>query len=167
MLIRSEAPADILTIDTLLKAVFPTDAEAKLVMALRENGNRTLSLVACNDEGEVVGYAFFSPVTVNGVDTNWQGLAPLAVRDDYQNQGIALTLLEEAKSVLADFDYPVIVAVGDPEYYEKAGFKKAVDHQLTATLPDIEKTFMVYEVLPESVAQYQGKVEYCNEFNSL
>ncbi|MCV6002885.1 GNAT family N-acetyltransferase, partial [Escherichia coli] len=31
MLIRTEAPADILTIDRLLKHAFPTEAEAELV----------------------------------------------------------------------------------------------------------------------------------------
>jgi putative acetyltransferase len=55
MLIRTEAPADILAVDKLLKSTFETEAEANLVMKLRENGRRTLSLVACNDEGEVVG----------------------------------------------------------------------------------------------------------------
>lgn len=52
MLIRTEAPADLLAIDALLKTVFPTDAEANLVMALRENGRLTLSLVACSEEGK-------------------------------------------------------------------------------------------------------------------
>ena len=84
MLIRTEAPADILTIDRLLKHAFPTEAEANLVMRLRENGKLTLSLVACTDEGEVVGHALFSPVTLNGEDLSWQGLAPLAVHDDYR-----------------------------------------------------------------------------------
>lgn len=87
MLIRTEAPADLLAIDALLKAVFPTDAEANLVMALRENGRLTLSLVACSEEGEVIGHAMFSPVTLNGEDFSWQGLAPLAVKAQYQNQG--------------------------------------------------------------------------------
>ncbi|QSA19762.1 N-acetyltransferase, partial [Vibrio furnissii] len=73
MLIRTEAPADILAVDRLLKTVFDTDAEANLVMALRENSHRTLSLVACDDEGEVVGHAMFSPVLLNGEDLNWQG----------------------------------------------------------------------------------------------
>lgn len=41
MLIRTEAPADILVVDQLLKNVFATEAEADLVMALRENGQRT------------------------------------------------------------------------------------------------------------------------------
>ena len=36
MLIRSEAPADIMPIDNLLKSVFDTEAEAELVMRLRE-----------------------------------------------------------------------------------------------------------------------------------
>ena len=49
MLIRTEAPADILAVDRLLKSAFETETEADLVMRLRENGRRTLSLVACND----------------------------------------------------------------------------------------------------------------------
>ncbi|MFA0071550.1 GNAT family N-acetyltransferase, partial [Vibrio breoganii] len=77
MLIRTEAPADILVIDRLLKSVFETDAEANLVMSLRENSHLTLSLVACSDEGEVVGHLMFSPITLHGDDHNWQGLAPL------------------------------------------------------------------------------------------
>lgn len=80
MLIRTEAPADILVVDQLLKNVFATEAEADLVMAARENGQRTLSLVACDDEGEIVGHVMFSPVTLEGEDLNWQGLAPLAVK---------------------------------------------------------------------------------------
>ena len=77
MLIRTEAPADILTIDLLVKSVFDTTAEAKLVMSLRENSHLTLSLVACNDDGELIGHCLFSPVTINGEDIAWQGLAPL------------------------------------------------------------------------------------------
>lgn len=36
MLIRTEAPADILTVDRLVRSAFDTEAEAKLVMSLRE-----------------------------------------------------------------------------------------------------------------------------------
>lgn len=66
MLIRTEAPADILAVERLLSAVFATNSEANLVTSLRENGRRTLSLVACDEQGEIVGYALFSPVTLNG-----------------------------------------------------------------------------------------------------
>lgn len=100
MLIRTEAPADILVVDQLLKNVFATEAEADLVMALRENGQRTLSLVACDDEGEIVGHVMFSPVTLEGEDLNWQGLAPLAVKEEYRRQGIGAELVKEGLSSL-------------------------------------------------------------------
>ncbi len=99
MLIRTEAPADILAIDRLLKSTFETEAEADLVMKLRENGRRTLSLVACNDEGEVVGYVLFSPVTLDGNDYNWQGLAPLAVDEKYRRQGLAANMGKELSCI--------------------------------------------------------------------
>ena len=167
MLIRSEAPADILLIDRLLKSVFATDAEANLVMRLRENGCRTLSLVACTDDGEVIGHAFFSPVTVAGQETNWQGLAPLSIREDHRHQGVGLALLAEAQATLADFDYPTVVVLGDPKYYQQAGYQAALQHGLTCIWPGTEEAFMVLEIVPGSVQQYQGLVEYCEEFNAL
>lgn len=120
MLIRTEAPADILAIDRLLKSVFETDAEANLVMSLRENSHLTLSLVACSDEGEVVGHVMFSPLTLQGEDHNWQGLAPLAVREDFRSQGIARSLMEEAFSSLRDFGYPACVVLGDQAFTVKS-----------------------------------------------
>lgn len=167
MLIRSEAPADILLIDALLKSVFETDAEANLVMRLRENGCRTLSLVACTDDGEVIGHAFFSPVTVAGQETNWQGLAPLTVREDHRHQGVGLALLAEAQATLADFDYPTVVVLGDANYYQQAGYQSAFKYGLTCHCPNAEDTFMVLEIAPGSAQQYQGLVEYCEEFNAL
>jgi len=46
----------------LLRRSFESDAEAKLVHDLREDGFLTLGLVATDDEGQVVGYVAFSPV---------------------------------------------------------------------------------------------------------
>lgn len=167
MLIRTEAPADILPIDRLLKTVFDTEAEANLVMKLRENGNRTLSLVACSDEGELMGYLLFSPVTVDGQDDNWQGLAPLAVMPEYQRQGIGQALMEEAKSILAELGYPVTVVLGHSDYYPKAGFVKASDHGLNCSWPVPDEAFMVLEMIPGSLAGKSGLVEYSAEFSNM
>ncbi|MCG7584697.1 GNAT family N-acetyltransferase [Photobacterium sp. OFAV2-7] len=167
MLIRTEAPADILPIDSLLKAVFDTEAEANLVMKLRENGHRTLSLVACSDDGELIGHLFFSPVTVDGQDSNWQGLAPLAVKPEYQRQGIGQALMEEAKSILAELGYPVTVVLGHSDYYPKAGFVKASEHGLRCSWSVPDEAFMVLELVPDSLAGVTGLVEYCAEFSEL
>lgn len=66
MLIRVEIPIDAPGIDALLRRSFESDAEAKLVHDLREDGFLTLGLVATDDEGQVVGYVAFSPVDVQG-----------------------------------------------------------------------------------------------------
>ncbi|SUG53696.1 acetyltransferase [Salmonella enterica subsp. diarizonae] len=60
MLIRVEIPIDAPGIDALLRRSFESDAEAKLVHDLREDGFLTLGLVATDDEGQVVGYVAFS-----------------------------------------------------------------------------------------------------------
>ena len=70
MLIRTEAPSDILAIDHLLREVSLDSVVADRVMKLRENGQRTLAIVACNDSGEVIGFVMFSPVTLNDEEVN-------------------------------------------------------------------------------------------------
>ncbi|MCJ2375816.1 N-acetyltransferase [Vibrio sp. ZSDZ34] len=171
MLIRTEAPADILPTDALLKSVFDTDAEANLVMKLRENSRRTLSLVACNDDGEIVGHVMFSPVTVAGVDNNWQGLAPLAVKKEYQGQGIGSRLIEEGLSSLREFGYPVCVVLGDPDYYSRLGFSAAKDVGLNCQWDVREGAFQVQFLTAEIDTNRHAKgsalVEYSAEFSEL
>ncbi|MCG9664351.1 N-acetyltransferase [Vibrio mediterranei] len=171
MLIRTEAPADILVIDRLLKSVFDTDAEANLVMALRENGRLTLSLVACSDEGEVIGHLLFTPVTIDGDDLSWQGLAPLAVAKEHQGQGVASALVEEAFTTLPEFGYPACVVLGDPSYYGRFQFSAAADYDLHCQWEVPEGAFQVRSLTEDSVAEQlagrKGLVAYCPEFNGL
>ncbi|WP_159738044.1 GNAT family N-acetyltransferase [Vibrio atypicus] len=167
MLIRTEAPVDILAVDRLLKTAFETEAEANLVMRLRENGNRTFSLVACTDEGEVIGHLFFSPVTLDGEDLNWQGLAPLAVKEEYRREGIAQQLVEEAFSSLYELGYPACVVLGDPAYYSRFGFVPAETHQMRCVWDVPAGAFQVKELKPEEFTGRTGLIEYCPEFSDL
>ncbi|OIQ23100.1 GNAT family N-acetyltransferase [uncultured Vibrio sp.] len=167
MLIRTEAPVDILPIDRLAKAAFDTDAEANLIMTLRENSHLTLSLVACTDEGEVVGHAMFSPVTVQGEDCLWQGLAPVCVKEEYRNQGIAETLIREGFASLFEFGYPVCVVLGDPKYYSRFGFVNAKNLGFECQWEVPEGAFQIIELAPEQLEAHSGLIEYCAEFNEL
>ena len=144
MLIRTEAPADILVVDQLLKSVFDTEAEANLVMALRENGNRTLSLVACEDDGEVVGFAMFSPVSLAGEHLNWQGLASLG-----------------------ELGYPACVVLGNPDYYQRFGFKPANQFGFTCQWEVPADAFQIVALWENELDNRQGLIEYCPEFNEL
>lgn len=164
MLIRTEAPADILAIDRLLKSAFDTEAEANLVMKLRENGRRTLSLVACNDEGEVVGYVLFSPVTIDGEDLNWQGLAPLAVHQEYRNKGIAADLVKEGFASLLEFGYPACVVLGDPAYYQRFGFEASEKHNMRCQWEVPQGAFQVVGLADGELDGRAGLIEYSPEF---
>ncbi|MCW8336238.1 GNAT family N-acetyltransferase [Vibrio paucivorans] len=167
MLIRTEAPADILAIDRLLKSAFETDAEANLVMKLRENSHLTLSLVACNDEGEVIGHAMFSPVLLEGEDYNWQGLAPVAVKSEYRKQGIAQKLVTEGLESLVEFGYPVCVVLGDPAYYSRFGFNAAEKYGFSCQWEVPAGAFQIAELVPEQLTGKGGMIQYCEEFNEL
>ena len=167
MLIRTEAPADILPVDALLKSAFETEAEAKLTMKLRENSRLTLSLVACNDEGEIVGYVLFTPVLIDGEDLRWQGLAPVAVKEEYRQQGIAAALIKEGFESLRDFGYPACVVLGDPAYYGRFGFEAAEKHQMRCIWDAPEGAFQVIELEEGTFSGRKGLVEYCPEFSEL
>ncbi|CCN50170.1 putative Acyl-CoA N-acyltransferase [Vibrio nigripulchritudo MADA3029] len=167
MLIRTEAPADILPIQQLIKQAFPTHAEAELVSRLMENGQRTLSLVACSDEGEVVGYILFSPVTLDQQDFNWQGLAPLAVKEEYRGQGIASELIKEGLSSLAELGYPVCVVLGEPEFYGRFGFESAAKYGMDTQWELPEGAFQIQELMEGELDGKSGKIFYSQEFSEL
>ena len=167
MLIRTEAPADILTVDTLIKSSFDTESEANLVMKLRENGHRTLSLVVSNDDGEIIGYVMFSPVTLNGEDLNWQGLAPLAIQKEYRCQGLAAELVKEGLASLMEFGYPACVVLGDPNYYSRFGFEASEKHGFSCQWDVPSGVFQVLELSDNEFANRSGIIEYSSEFSEL
>ena len=125
MLIRVEIGIDAPGIDALLRRTFGSDAEAQLVHSLREDGLITLGVVATDDEGQVVGYAAFSPVAVEGEELQWVGLAPLAVDESYRGQGIGRQLVYEGLDSLNEFGYAAVVTLGDPALYGRLGFEPA------------------------------------------
>ncbi|WP_076586256.1 GNAT family N-acetyltransferase [Vibrio ostreicida] len=167
MLIRTEAPVDILAVDRLLKSVFETDSEAELVMRLRENGRRTLSLVACNDDGEVVGYVMFSPVTLNDEELNWQALAPLAVKPEYRRQGIATELVKEGLIILTEFNYPACVVMGDLKFYGQFGFAPGQEYNLQSQRDTTSQGFHAIALTENELNERKGVVGFSPEFHSM
>ncbi|MDR9830785.1 N-acetyltransferase [Vibrio sp. FNV 38] len=167
MLIRTEAPADMLVIGRLLRETFETEAEANLVQTLRENGRFTLSLVACTDEGKIVGHLLFTPVEIDGHDVSWQGLAPLCIHPDYRKQGIARKLIEEGCISLAELGYNGSVVLGDPDFYGKFGFEAAEKHDFYCQWDVPKGAFQIKPLIDGAFDGYQGQIRYCSEFAEL
>lgn len=165
MLIRTEIGIDAGSIDALLRRSFPTSAEAGLVQQLREDGLLTLGVVATNDEGQVLGYAAFSPVTVNGEYQQWVGLAPLAVDASVQKQGVGSRLIYEGLDTLNEFGYAAVVVLGDAQYFQRCGFEPAASHQLHCRREGSAETFQIYKLADAAFTGEAVNIEYSPPFD--
>jgi len=127
MIIRKENQSDFGAITDITKAAFKNhpysnDTEQFIINALRAANALTVSLVA-ELEGKLVGHIAFSPVTFTDGSENWYGLGPISVLPDYQKQGIGTKLVNEGLDLLKDLGAEGCVLVGEPNHYERFGFK--------------------------------------------
>jgi putative acetyltransferase len=165
MLIRVEIGIDAPGIDALLRRTFADEREATLVHDLREDGLITLGFVATDDEGQVIGYVAFSPVSVAGEELQWVGLAPLAVDEQYRGQGIARQLVYEGLDSLNEFGYAAVVTLGDPAFYSRLGFEKAAQYDLRCRWSESQDAFLVHRLADDAFNGVSGLVEYSDHFN--
>ncbi|MDZ5448883.1 N-acetyltransferase [Labrys sp. ZIDIC5] len=164
MQIRPERADDIDTIRAITKAAFEgkpysSQTEAAIVDALRAAGALTLSLVA-EEDGEVVGHAAFSPVTIEGAFRQWYGLGPVSVRPDRQKGGIGRALIEAGLAHLRRQKADGCVVVGNPAYYGRFGFKN--EEQLC--FPGLPQVY--FQCLPFGAETPHGNVAYHPAFDA-
>lgn len=127
MIIRKETQSDIGAINDITKAAFENhpysnNTEQFIINALRAANALTVSLVAETD-GKILGHIAFSPVTFSDGSENWYGLGPISVAPEYQKQGIGIKLVNAGLDSLKGLKADGCVLVGDPNYYERFGFK--------------------------------------------
>ena len=161
MQMRREETKDIAQVRELLYRAFPTDAESKLVDALRAHGKAIISLVAVHND-QVLGHILFSPVsTAPPSEREGIGLAPVAVHPDVQSQGIGSGLIQEGLRLCQQLGYDYCVVLGSPEYYSRFGFQKASNVGLQNEY-NVDEEFMVMRFTERDV---NGLVKYAPEFN--
>ena len=162
MIVRDEMVSDVEAIFDVTKAafedcIFSNHTEQFIINALRAANALTISLVA-EVGGQVVGHIAFSPVTVSDGSQDWYGLGPISVRPEYQKQGIGKSLMVEGLSRLKALGARGCVLVGDPNYYERFGFR---------SLPELTHEGVPQEnvlALPLGDHTAQGIVEFHPSF---
>ena len=164
--IRPETPADIPGIRSLHGKAFGRGLEADLVDLLRAHHKAVLSLVAGQEE-EVLGHVLFSEVTLEppSKDLRGLGLGPVAVRPEFQGQGIGSRLIRASLSRCREQGYDFVVVLGDPAYYRRFRFQTAGDYAL-GNAYGADQEFMVLEFRPGALANARGRVEYAPEFKA-
>ncbi len=116
--IRTELTGDIDQIRDIIADAFGQDNEAKLVDALRDNGDLAISLVAKEQE-KLVGHVAFSRLLS---PQNCLALAPVSVLSKEQNRGIGLALINAAIQLACKQGYVAAFVLGNPDYYQRFGF---------------------------------------------
>jgi putative acetyltransferase len=165
MIIRNEKEADIAAITDVTIAAFKKHPISKhteqfIIHALRAAGALTLSLVAEVD-GQVVGHVAFSPVTISDGTTDWYGLGPVSVLPEHQRLGIGTALISQGLSLLKQMGGQGCALVGDPNYYQRFGFKNCPELVHEGVPPE------VFLVLPFTQTVPEGVVVFHDAFQSV
>lgn len=165
--IRNENQEDYEVVRTINDKAFGQSTEGKTVDKIRSACKEILSLVAVK-EGQVVGHIFFSPVSVSceGKEIIGMGLAPMAVKPEFQKQGIGSLLVNEGINLLKKSKCPFIIVLGHDKYYPRFGFKTASKYGLVPQWDGVpDEAFMALFLDKSVVSSVSGVVNYRNEFN--
>jgi putative acetyltransferase len=145
--------------------------EARLVGLIRDSEQfiPELSLAAIKGDGEVIGHILFSIinlVTEQGTVPTL-GLAPMAVKPDYQNNGIGSALVKEGIKASKALGYEHIFVLGHPNFYPRFGFSPSSQFGILSPFPVPDEIFMALEIEKGSLSGLQGKIEYPPAFNAV
>lgn len=169
IIIRPETSKDYAEVHEVNKLAFGQENEARLVENIRQsaNFNPELSLVAIKDD-KVVGHILFSEIIIQSQsDVSALALAPLAVRPEFQNQGIGSQLVQQGLKQCQTLGHKVVVVVGYPSFYTRFGFSSATAKGLSAPFSVPDEAFMILELIPGALAGVSGMVKYTSAFDAV
>ncbi len=160
ILIRPETAADHAAIFEVTAAAFlhhpiSQHTEQYIIEALRAAGALTLSLVA-EQEGRVVGHIAFSPVTICGGVQHWHGVGPVSVLPERQRRGIGKALIREGLARLKALGSQGCVLAGDPNYYQRFGFRHIPELVLEGIPPQYFLALPLGETTPRGTVVFHA-----------
>lgn len=168
MNIRPEQPADLSQIDRIHALAFGRNHESILVEKIRNSPYYIpeLSIVAEID-GFPVGHILFSYIHLVG-DRNLQvlALAPVAVKPEYQKQGIGSALIKEGLRIAQTREEHLVTVLGEPSFYSRFGFESSQLYGIECPFPLPAEVFMIMP-LKNYHASDRGKIVYPPAFNEV
>jgi putative acetyltransferase len=165
---RPEASEDRAAVYEVLSRAFPSDAEARLVEALRGRTEPQVSLVA-EQAQRVIGHILFTPVEIRSRSERSRaiGLGPMAVLPEHQRHGAGSALVRAGLAACAAVGERVVVVLGHPDYYPRFGFQPAWDFGLYYQSPGANPAFMVCELARGALRGRAGQVVYHAAFEEV
>lgn len=169
MLIRETNANDFDNIMDVEKQAFGYDKEAKLVAELLADrtAEPIVSLLVFYDN-EAIGHILFTRASIEGIEEHplIHVLAPLAVKPEFQRQGVGNLLIKTGIQVLRERGTRLIFVLGHKEYYPKYGFipdAKCLGYPAPYPIPDeYADCWMVLPISENKFDVAKGKIK-CSE----
>ena len=165
MLIREATPSDVPSIRSLTQMVFKGDYEADLIDNLRFANLFILSLVALDEKDVLIGHVLFSQLSVeiDGRSVKAAAMAPLAVKLNWQGQGIGFQMVGDGLNLLREKSVEAVIVLGDPNYYSRFDFSTELMQNFDSPFRG-NATLMGLELTAGALAGEKGCVNYPKAF---
>lgn len=177
MYLRQEKPEDYEAIYVLVKAAFET-AEIKggdeqdYVIELRKSSRYIpeLALVAAEkyeekkqanaEQENIIGHIMLTQTELVSRDKYYDTLllSPLCVALSCRKRGIGGALIKESFRLAGERGYSAVFLCGDPEYYMKYGFRKALEFGIINERDPDPEHVMAYELFPNALKGKSGTI---------
>lgn len=138
--IRLEQESDYRTVEELTREAFwdvhvPGCDEHLLIHNLRKCSAfiPELDFVALKDN-QIVGniaYSWASIIDESNISHDVISFGPISVLPAFQKKGVGTALIEYSKKAAVDKGYKAIIIYGDPQYYNRFGFKNAKEFHIS------------------------------------
>jgi putative acetyltransferase len=172
MIIRQEHKGDFNEVFEVNKLAFGNDSEANLIDLLRQGNTFVpeLSLIATMDN-KIIGHILFTKIQIINGDkgeTESLALAPMAVRPEFQRQGIGGQLINNGLDRARTLNFKSVIVLGHKHYYPKFGFEPTKKWNITSPFKISDNgNFMGIELVKDGLNGVSGLVKYPKEFETL
>lgn len=172
LILREETPKDFKDIFEVNKIAFGQENEAKLIETLRNNTKvfiPELSIVAI-ENNKIVGHILFTKINIKDDKGNLNeslGLAPMAVRPEFQKKGIGKQLILKGIETAKELGFKSVIVLGHKTYYPKFGFEPAEKWNIKAPFDIPSNAFMAIELQKDGLKNISGTVIYPKEFEMV
>jgi putative acetyltransferase len=147
LIISTETENEFLDIYELVKIAFQTSKDADgdehdYVNNLRTNDNYIPELAfTIRDGDKIIGHIMLTRTYIKRGTEKVEALllSPICVQLEYRNKGIGSQLIKHSMNAAKQKGYKAVFLVGEPEYYNRFGFKSMDNFGIkdTENIPEI------------------------------
>jgi putative acetyltransferase len=125
-------------------------------------GRPLVELVA-DENDTIVGHLQAAPGALDGDPSPVGGVAPVCVGSAHQGHGVGSALIGALLDVAEEWQWPLLVLLGDPAYYERFGFEPAAPLGLSYPPVGAGNPHFQARKLPGYAEALRGEFGYCWE----